>query len=100
MLIIILILNSCYDIIILSEAAVAVASNLREREVAGSNPIRPVRSDIQANRSVTWQRARKSLTILCWISSDIFFERHLLFAGFRLYYRFIAFLKDFVILKS
>jgi hypothetical protein len=38
MLIIILILNSCYDIIILSEAAVAVASNLREREVAGSNP--------------------------------------------------------------
>ena len=38
LLIVILILHSWYDIIILSEAAVAVASNLREREVAGSNP--------------------------------------------------------------
>ena len=82
----------------MSEAAVAAASNLGNGRL--SVRIRPVRSDIQANRSVTWQRARKSLTILCWISSDIFFERHLLFAGFRLYYRFIAFLKDFVILKS
>jgi hypothetical protein len=29
-----------------------------------------------------------------------FLEKHLPFPGFRLYYRFIAFLKDFAILES
>ena len=82
----------------MSEAAVAAASNLGNGRL--SVRIRPVRSDIQANRSVTWQRVRKNLTILRWISSDIFLREASAISGVRLYYRFIAFLKDFAILES